>query len=159
MIAIVARSENGVIGKDGGLPWRCKGDLQFFKRTTMGRKIVVGRTTFEGLPPLKGRDIFVLTRNPDARFEEATAVSNPVDVPADAIVCGGAAIYDLMIPQCDQLLVTTVKKEVEGDTFFSGEWLEGFEPVETIEETDEYSIVSYRRSACSAASSSSTAFS
>lgn len=146
MIAIVARSENGVIGKDGGLPWRCKGDLQFFKRTTMDRKIVVGRTTFEGLPPLKGRDIFVLTRNPEARFEGATAVSGPDAVPADAIVCGGAAIYDLMIPQCDQLLVTTVKKEVEGDTFFHDQWLDGFEPQETLEETDDYSIVSYRRS-------------
>lgn len=146
MIAIVARSANGVIGKDCGLPWRCKGDLQFFKRTTMDRKIVVGRTTFEGLPPLKGRDIFVLTRNPDIRFDGATAVSDPADVPADAIVCGGAAVYDLMIPKCDQLLVTTVKAEVEGDTFFNGQWLDGFEPEETIEETDEYSIVSYRRS-------------
>jgi len=146
MIAIVARSENGVIGKDGGLPWRCKGDLQFFKRTTMERKIVVGRTTFEGLPPLKGRDIYVLTRNPDACFEGATAVFYPDSVPVDAVVCGGAAIYDLMIPRCDQLLVTTVKKEVEGDTFFNSQWLDGFEPAETIEETDEYSIVSYRRS-------------
>jgi dihydrofolate reductase len=146
MIAIVARSENGVIGKDGGLPWRCKGDLQFFKRTTMDRKIVVGRTTFEGLPPLKGRDVFVLTRNPHASFDGATAISNPVDVPADAIICGGAAIYELMIPQCDQLLVTTVKQEVEGDTFFNFQWLEGFEPTETIEETGDYSIVSYKRS-------------
>lgn len=146
MIAIVARSKNGVIGKDGGLPWRCKGDLQFFKRTTMDQKIVVGRTTFDGLPPLKGREIFVLTRNADLCFEGATAIANPADVPADAIVCGGATIYDLMIPQCDQLLVTTIKKEVEGDTFFNFQWLEGFEPAETIEETDEYSIVSYRRS-------------
>jgi len=145
MMAIVARSENGVIGKDGGLPWRCKGDLQFFKRTTMDRKIVVGRTTFEGLPPLKGRDIYVLTRNPDARFEGAAAVSNPADVPADAIVCGGAAVYDLMIPRCDRLMVTTVKKVVEGDTFFNSQWLDGFVPAETIEETDEYSIVSYKR--------------
>ena len=146
MIAIVARSVNGVIGKDGGLPWRCKGDLQFFKRTTMGKKIVVGRTTFEGLPPLKGRELFVLTRNSSAYFDGATAVSIPADVPADAIVCGGAAIYDLMIPQCDHLLVTTVKKEVEGDTFFNSQWMEGFKPVKTIEETDEYSIVSYKRS-------------
>jgi len=145
MIAMVARSENGVIGKDGGLPWRCKGDLQFFKRTTMDRKIVVGRATFEGLPPLKGRDIFVLTRNPDAHFEGATTVSDPADVPADAIVCGGAAVYELLIPKCDQLFVTTVKKEVAGDTFFNFQWLENFEPIETIEETDEYSIVSYRR--------------
>ena len=145
MIAIIARSENGVIGLDGGLPWRCKGDLQFFKRTTMDRKIVVGRTTFEGLPPLKGRELFVLTRNPDAHFEGATAVSNPADFPADAIVCGGAAIYDLMIPQCDQLLVTTVKKEVEGDTFFNAQWLQGFSADETLEETDEYSIISYKR--------------
>lgn len=146
MIAIVARSVNGVIGKDGGLPWRCKGDLQFFKRTTMDRKIVVGRTTFEGLPPLKGRDIYVLTRNPAACFDGATAVCNPADIPADAIICGGAAMYDLMIPQCDQLMVTTVKKEVEGDTYFNDQWLADFVPVETLEETDEYSIVSYKRS-------------
>ena len=157
MIAIVARSENGVIGKDGGLPWHCKGDLQFFKRTTMDRKIVVGRTTYEGLPPLKGRDIFVLTRNPNARFKNAAAVSNPADIPADAIVCGGAAIYDLMIPLCDRLLVTTVKKTVEGDTFFNSQWLEGFEPEKTMEETDEYSIVSYRRSIGSVSESSSAA--
>ena len=78
--------------------------------------------------------------------KNATAISNPADVPADAMVCGGAAIYDLLIPQCDQLLVTTVKQEVEGDTFFSGQWLDGFEPEEAIEETDEYSIISFRRS-------------
>lgn len=149
MIAIVARSENGVIGLDGGLPWRCKGDLQFFKRTTMDRKIVVGRSTFEGLPPLKGRDIYVLTRNPVARFEGATAINSSADVPEDAMVCGGAAIYDLLIPRCDRIYLTTVKKEVEGDTFFNDQWLAGFESTETIEETDEYSIVSYRRSVCS----------
>lgn len=145
MIAIIARSENGVIGKDGGLPWRCKGDLQFFKRITMGHKIIVGRTTFESLPPLKGRDVYVLTRNSDAHFDGATAVRNPADIPTDAIICGGATIYDLMIPQCDQLLITTIKKEVEGDTFFNFQWLESFKPAETLEETDDYSIVSYKR--------------
>jgi len=146
MIAIVARSLNGVIGKDGGLPWRCKGDLQFFKRTTMDRKIVVGRTTFEGLPPLKGRDIYVLTRNPDAVFENATAVNDPAQIPVDAIICGGATVYDAAIARCDEILVTTVHQHVEGDTFFKDQWLEGFEATETLEETDEYSIVSYRRS-------------
>ncbi|MDF7822925.1 dihydrofolate reductase [Pontiellaceae bacterium B12227] len=147
MIAIVARSRNGVIGKDGGLPWRCKGDLQFFKRTTMDRKIVVGRTTFDGLPPLKGRDIYVLTRKADASFANGTAIHSPDQVPTDAIVCGGAAIYDLLLEQCDEILVTTVKKEVEGDTFFNDQWLEGFTAGDTLEETDEYSIVSYQRDA------------
>ena len=127
MIAIVARSENGVIGKDGGLPWRCKGDLQFFKRTTMDRKILVGRTTFDGLPPLKGREIYVLTRNPAASFESATAITQLDQVPADTILCGGAAVYDLLMEQCEEVLVTTVKTEVEGDTFFPDidldEWL------------------------------------
>lgn len=145
MIALVARSENGVIGKDGGLPWRCKGDLQFFKRTTMDRKIVVGRTTFDGLPPLKGRDIYVLTRNAEAVFEGATAVNDADAIPADAIICGGASIYDLLINRCTELLVTTVKQEVEGDTFFDGQWLQGFSADETLEETDEYSIISYKR--------------
>jgi len=145
MMAIVARSENGVIGKDGGLPWRCKGDLQFFKRTTMDRKIVVGRTTFEGLPPLKGRDIYVLTRNADATFENGTTINHPEQVPSDAIICGGAAVYDLLIARCEEILVTTVKKEVEGDTFFNEQWLNGSTPQEMIEETDEFSIVSYKR--------------
>ncbi|MDF7806990.1 dihydrofolate reductase [Pontiellaceae bacterium B12219] len=145
MIAIVARSQNGVIGKDGGLPWRCKGDLQFFKRTTMDRKIVVGRTTFDGLPPLKGRDIYVLTRNPDAAFKNATAITNLDQVPADSILCGGAAVYDLLIDRCTEVLVTTIKKDVEGDTFFNFQWLENFSADHTIEETGEYSIVSYKR--------------
>lgn len=145
MIGIVARSENGVIGKDGGLPWRCKGDLQFFKRTTMDRKIIVGRTTFDGLPPLKGRDIYVLTRNADAVFDGGTPITNLDDLPSDAILCGGATIYDLLIDRCEQLLVTTVKKGVEGDTFFNDQWLVGFSADETLEETDEYSIVSYTR--------------
>jgi dihydrofolate reductase len=145
MIAIVARSVNGVIGKDGGLPWHCKGDLQFFKRTTMDRKIVVGRTTFDGLPPLKGRDIYVLTRNADASFENGTAVNTPDEIPQDAVLCGGAAVYDLLIDRCSEVLVTTVKKEVEGDTFFNEDWLAGLTCGETIEETDEYSIVSYKR--------------
>ena len=145
MIAIVARSANGVIGKDGGLPWHCKGDLQFFKRTTMGRKIVVGRTTFEGLPPLKGRDIYVLTRNPDAVFENAAAIHSPEGIPSDAIICGGATVYDQAIRRCDEILVTTVNQKVEGDTFFNDQWLEGFSPAETLEETGEYSIVAYKR--------------
>ncbi len=145
MIGIVARSQNGVIGKDGGLPWHCKGDLQFFKRTTMDRKIVVGRTTFEGLPPLKGRDIYVLTRNPHAAFENATAVHAADEIPPDAVICGGAAVYDLLLPQCGQVFVTTVKQDAEGDTYFNDSWLDGFAAAETVEETDEYSIVSYRR--------------
>lgn len=145
MIALVARSENGVIGKDGGLPWRCKGDLQFFKRTTMDRKIIVGRTTFDGLPPLKGRDIYVLTRNSDAVFENATAVTDLDALPIEAIICGGATIYDLLIDRCTELLVTTVKKEVEGDTFFSDQWLLGFSADKILEETTEYSIISYKR--------------
>ncbi|MDZ8117993.1 dihydrofolate reductase [Pontiella agarivorans] len=145
MKALVARSQNGVIGKDGGLPWHCKGDLQFFKRTTMDRKIVVGRTTFEGLPPLKGREIYVLTRNPDAAFKNAAAIHSADEIPDDAIICGGAAIYDLTLELCDEILVTTVKQDVEGDTFFNIQWLENFTPSKTLEETDDYAIVSYKR--------------
>ena len=145
MIALVARSENGVIGKDGGLPWRCKGDLQFFKRTTMDKKIIVGRTTFDGLPPLKGRELYVLTRNSEAVFENATAVTDVDALPTEAILCGGATIYDLLIDRCTELLVTTVKQAVEGDTFFNDQWLQGFSADETLEETDEYSIISYKR--------------
>ncbi len=111
----------------------------------MDRKILVGRTTFEGLPPLKGREIYVLTRNPDASFDNATAITHPDQVPADAIICGGAAVYDLLMERCDAVLVTTVKKEVEGDTLFNDQWLAGFSADHTVEETEEYSIVSYKR--------------
>lgn len=145
MVAIIAHSQNGVIGKDGGLPWHVKGDLQFFKRTTMDRKIVVGRTTFDDLPPLKGREIFVLTRNAAADFKNATAIHSTDEIPSDAIICGGAEIYDLTLGLCDEVLVTTIKQDVEGDTFFNEAWLADFRPTETLEETDEYSIVSYRR--------------
>ena len=145
MIAIVARSQNGVIGRDGGLPWHCSGDLKFFKRTTMDQKIVVGRTTFDGLPPLKGRDIYVLTRNPDAAFDGATAIHRADEVPVDAVVCGGAAIYDLLLDRCDEIFVTTVKLDARGDTFFKDQWLADFTPADVIEETEEYSIVSYQR--------------
>jgi dihydrofolate reductase len=145
MKALVARSLNGVIGLDGKLPWRCSGDLQFFKRTTMDQKIVVGRTTFEGLPPLKGRDIYVLTHNRAARFNNATAIYQPADLPPDIIVCGGAKIYDLLLPKCDELFVTTVNIECEGDTFFNPAWLDGFTLDHIIEETGTYSIASYRK--------------
>lgn len=86
-----------------------------------------------------------ISRNPEASFENATAITHLDQVPADAVICGGAAVYDLLISQCDEVLVTTVKKEVEGDTFFNFQWLEGFTATETLEETDEYSIISYRR--------------
>ena len=80
MIAIVARSENGVIGKDGGLPWRCKGDLQFFKRTTMGKPIVMGRKTFESIGrPLPGRLSIVVTRQRDWTAPQGVIVAHDLE--------------------------------------------------------------------------------
>jgi dihydrofolate reductase len=131
MKAIVAISKNNIIGKDGKIPWRCKEDLQFFKKMTLNGKIVVGRKTFEDLPFLPNRKIYVVTRGIDpsekfiAAVEKWEAKNSPVhivtnlrDIPEDAFVCGGAELYNTLLPKIDTTYVTIINKEVDGDTLF-----------------------------------------
>jgi dihydrofolate reductase len=126
---VVARAENGVIGKDGALPWHLPEDLRRFKALTMGAPMIMGRKTFEGLPKLlPGRPHIVLTR--DARWAaEGAEVAH--DVPAAlalageprASVIGGAEIFRLFLPVADCVELTEVHAEVEGDTL-----LDAFDP-------------------------------
>ena len=129
---VVARADNGVIGRDNALPWRLPADLQHFKRLTMGKPIVMGRRTFESIGrPLPGRENIVLTRDPDWRAEGVTvaagldiALAN--DVPEVAII-GGAAVYALALPLADRIHLTEVHASPEGDTLlppFGPEWRE-----------------------------------
>lgn len=126
---IVARAENGVIGRDGGLPWRLPGDLAFFKKTTMGKPVVMGRRTFESIGrPLAGRTNIVVTR--DAGFAaEGVAVAHDLDealalaertAAADGadevMVIGGAQIYAQTMPRADRIYLTSVHAAPEGDT-------------------------------------------
>ncbi|MET0574351.1 MAG: dihydrofolate reductase [Mesorhizobium sp.] len=129
----VAIAENGVIGRDNGLPWRLSTDMQRFKATTMGKPIVMGRKTWESFPrkPLPGRLNIVVTRDLGFRAEGAEVVHSLDDgitlanvrgrcsVGADEIcVIGGGEIYRQAMPMADWLHVTHVLAEVDGDTRF-----------------------------------------
>ncbi|MCB9832932.1 MAG: dihydrofolate reductase [Planctomycetes bacterium] len=122
---VVAVDENGLIGRDGDLPWRLPADLAHFKRTTMGKPIVMGRKTWESIGrPLPGRTNVVISRDPAFRAEGALVLHDPAEV-ADRLadheeVCiiGGAEIYRLFLPLCRRIELTRVHAEIEGDTWF-----------------------------------------
>lgn len=125
---VVGMAANGVIGRDGGLPWRLSTDLKRFKETTMGKPIVMGRKTWESLPkrPLPGRDNIVVTRDPHYSAPEAIVVSSleaALDAArrqgaAEVSVIGGGEIFILAMKLADRLDVTHVLAEIPGDTFF-----------------------------------------
>jgi dihydrofolate reductase len=128
---IWAMSENGVIGRDNGLPWRLPKDMQFFMAVTMGKPVIMGRRTFESMKaPLAGRPNIVLTRRNDLRREGVDVVSTFADAlriardHADAaggdeiMIIGGADIYRLGLMVATKLYVTEVAATIEGDTFF-----------------------------------------
>lgn len=122
---ILARADNGVIGRDGGLPWRLPADLKRFKALTMGpdgtgRPMVMGRKTFDSFPaPLPGRRHIVLTRDPDWRVAGAEVVHSVDDAlalaGADAFVIGGADIFALFLDRADRIELTEVHCEADGD--------------------------------------------
>lgn len=123
LIAIVAMAANRVIGRDGTLPWHYPEDLKFFKRTTLGHPILMGRTTFESIGrPLPGRQNIVLSRTLEPR-EGITVIRSVSELPtvcpdaATIFIIGGAQVYAELLPQCHGLYLTLVKKEYEGDTF------------------------------------------
>ncbi|MCV7347941.1 dihydrofolate reductase [Mycolicibacterium rhodesiae] len=114
MSLIWAQSTSGVIGRDGGIPWRLPEDLARFKELTMGHTVVMGRRTWESLPgsvrPLPGRKNVVLTRQADYMADGATVVSALDDVPDDDMwVIGGAEVYHLALPLATHCEVTEVE--------------------------------------------------
>lgn len=117
----LARAENGVIGRDGGLPWRLPADLKRFKAQTMGRPMIMGRKTFESFPaPLPGRRHIVLTRD-SAWHARGAEVASSVDealalAGEDAAVIGGAEIFALFLPLATRVELTEVHFAAEGDT-------------------------------------------
>jgi dihydrofolate reductase len=123
IVFYVARADNGVIGKKGGLPWHLPEDLKRFKAMTTGKPMVMGRKTFESFPKLLvGRRHIVLTRDPDwsapgaevARsVEEAIAL---VGAAEEIAVIGGAEVYRLFMDRANRIELTEVHREPEGDT-------------------------------------------
>ena len=131
---VVARARNGVIGRDGALPWHIPADLKRFKAITMGTAMVMGRKTFESLPGiLPGRRHIVLTRDGSWSadgVEVAHSVDEAIALAGDQplSVIGGADIFALFLPLADRVELTEVLDDVEGDTVMpdpreSGDWL------------------------------------
>jgi dihydrofolate reductase len=132
---VVARASNGVIGKDGGLPWHISADLKRFKALTMGSVLVMGRKTFDSLPKvLPGRRHIVITRDRGWRadgvevahsVEQALAMAGPEPVS----VIGGADIFALFLPLAERIELTEVLADFAGGTFLddprsTGDWRE-----------------------------------
>lgn len=134
---IAAVSENGVIGRNGGLPWRLSSDLRHFRRITAGKPVVMGRKTHESIGrPLSDRENIVVTRNaglagvkaaPD--FESALACAAAmIGAAGEVLAIGGEAIYRAALPLADRCYLTEVHATVEGDVYFPerirAEWRE-----------------------------------
>ncbi len=125
---IVAVAENGVIGRDGALPWRLPEDLKWFKARTMGKPIIMGRKTWESFPrrPLPGRTNIIVTRNAAYRAEGgvvATSLDLALEIARgeatdEIMVIGGAELYALALPRAKRIYLTEVAVRPEGDTFF-----------------------------------------
>ena len=134
---VVARAQNGVIGRGGKLPWHIPADLKRFKALTMGSAMVMGRKTFESLPGLlPGRRHIVLTRDRSWSAAGAEAAQSVDEVLALAggeplSVIGGAEIFALFLPRADRVELTEVLADIDGDTAMadprsSGAWRETF---------------------------------
>ncbi|WP_085811009.1 dihydrofolate reductase [Sphingomonas sp. TZW2008] len=129
----LARADNGVIGRDGTLPWHLPADLRRFKAQTLGRAMIMGRKTFESFPaPLPGRRHIVLTRDAAWQRTGAEVASDPAHALAlagvDAAVIGGADIFALFLDEADRIELTEVHATPDGDTIvppFTG-WREIF---------------------------------
>jgi dihydrofolate reductase len=127
---IVAMDEHRLIGKNNDLPWKLSADLQFFRRTTMGKPIVMGRNTHESIGrPLPGRQNIVITSQADYQAEGCDVVNsleNALALCRDAeevMVMGGASLYEQTVALADKLYLTRVHANLDGDTWFP-EWSE-----------------------------------
>lgn len=126
---VVAVAKNGVIGRDGGLPWRLSSDMKRFKAATMGKPVLMGRKTWDSLPrkPLPGRQNLILTRDADFKAQDAwvytdldamlaaaRAMAEAAHV-EEACVIGGAQLYNAVLPQANRIILTEVNLEPDGD--------------------------------------------
>lgn len=148
--AIAAMAENRVIGNAGAIPWHLPDDFKWFKKTTMGQTLLMGRKTFESIGrPLPGRQTLILSRS-NYSAPETTTVQDQKSIEAVAEhgniwVAGGAEIYKLMLPNCEDLFLTRVHLEPKGDTYFP-EFESQFKLNKTLEHTEAFTIEHWVRS-------------
>jgi len=137
-----------VIGNGLEIPWHLPEDFRWFKETTMGEVLVMGRRTFESIGrALPGRETLVLTRGDFSR-PDVTAIRSLDEVAPrlngrTAFIAGGAQIYEQALPRCSDLLLTIVQREVEGDVIFPP-FEDQFEEVAALRAEAEFCIVHYR---------------
>ena len=147
--AIAAMAENRVIGNAGDIPWHLPADFKWFKKTTMGGILVMGRKTYESIgKPLPGRETFVLSRQkldiPGVQcFTDLRSIED-YDTEKTVWIAGGAEIYRQALPFCDEILLTRVHRKCEGDTSFP-EFEDAFTFAEVIETNDDFTIERWMR--------------
>ena len=163
VVLVVARGSNGVIGRDGDLPWRLRSDLQRFKAITMGKPCIMGRKTWESLPlkPLPGRLNIVLSRDEswgdddqvrsavicrtlDEAIEIARETAEDDDLD-EVCVIGGAGLFEAALPRAKRLYITEVDAAPDGDVYFPafdpGQWTEVSSEAHPAGEKDDHAFV------------------
>jgi len=151
MNVIAAMALNRVIGRENKIPWYLPEDFKWFKKITMGHPILMGRKTFESIgKPLPGRRNLVVSRTAEIegvemvrdleRFEPAAFEEDGKEV----FVMGGAEIYRQLLPRCQKIYLTLVRRECEGDAFFPDFEID-FELSEKILETPDFEVRLYQR--------------
>lgn len=159
LVLIAAVARNGVIGRDNALPWHLPADLAHFRERTRGRPVLMGRKTWDSLPPrfrpLPGRRNLVLSRDAQWQAEGAERVAS-LDAALrlcagqhELMVIGGAEVYRAALPQADELVLTEVDADVDGDAHFPAWPREDFERVSVVPGAEDpvwsYAFVTWRR--------------
>ncbi|WP_254768116.1 dihydrofolate reductase [Salinilacihabitans rarus] len=163
LVGIVAVADNGVIGRDGEMPWHLPADLRRFREATTGHPVILGRVTYESIrddlgEPLPGRTSVVLTsrdvetpenvvlaRDIESAVRAAEAAAEERHGGVDrAFVAGGATVYEAFLPALDRLLVTEVHDDPDGDTRFPDRDREAWREVDR-DERDGFAFVEYVR--------------
>jgi dihydrofolate reductase len=157
---IFARAANGVIGRDGRLPWHLPEDLAHFKRTTLGCPVIMGRKTWDSLPvkfrPLPGRTNIVITRDPSWQVEGTLRVPSIEQALAlcasesDVWVIGGAQIYAQTLPMAHSVVVTEIDRDFDGDAYapeLGPEWKETAREAHVAASGLPFAFVTYLRQA------------
>ena len=154
---IVARSRNHVIGKDNQMPWKISADLQFFKKVTMGYPIIMGRKTWESIGrPLPGRRNIVVSRNVNYLALGAELVGS-LEQALDSLkefkrvfVIGGQQLFNQAFPLADELFITEIEIQVNGDTYFEIPDPSDWQEIDRVQEKEgeiEFAYVTLRRKA------------
>ena len=154
---IVARSRNHVIGKDNQMPWKISADLQFFKKVTMGYPIIMGRKTWESIGrPLPGRRNIVVSRNVNYLALGAELVGS-LEQALDSLkefkrvfVIGGQQLFNQAFPLADELFITEIQIQVNGDTYFEIPDPSDWQEIDRVQEKEgeiEFAYVTLRRKA------------